>query len=153
MGPIIGILNELRADWIVTHVIPFLCVAFVAAQHVVEESTLPDWVRAFVADNRLLEALLEHSRPSSQFEIVRSTDEQMNVIGHDDVATHRDVVIGVGALCEANECVVNDIGGEQSAAPIGARRDKPDGVVWKRARKSGRKAGNFFTVAAALWAA
>ena len=152
--PSIGICYETSAHWIVAHVIPFLGVALVTAQHVIEESTLPDRPSDLTANDLFLQALLQHAEPSSKREVVGSADEQMEVIGHDDVAADGNVMVGIRSFRELNECMCDRICRQHWPPPICASRHEKDWIARKDARESWRDAGvRTHPVAAALWAA
>src|SRR5213593_1416126 len=60
---------------ILPDVIPFLRVAFIAAQKMIEKPPLPDWrFRSWMLD-LLCEVLFQHADPASQLEVIGSTDE------------------------------------------------------------------------------
>jgi hypothetical protein len=106
-GPIVRATHQTRAYGIFINVIPFLLVALVAAQHVIEKTFLPDlagWSRKF---ERLGECLFQCSDPASENEICIAAHEQMHVIGHDHITTDSDVKIALGALTESNESRMN----------------------------------------------
>jgi hypothetical protein len=58
---------------------------------VIKKAALPDRRRCCY-DNMFRESLFQHSYPWAELKIVRSADEKMNVIWHDDISTNSDVM-------------------------------------------------------------
>jgi hypothetical protein len=78
----------------------------------------------------------------------------MDVIRHDHVAPHRDVVLRIGAFGEFNERGRDWIIREDRAAAMRASRDKEQRIIRNDAVESWRSSGVVpHPVAAALWAA
>jgi hypothetical protein len=120
----------------------------------IEESALPDGIIARGTDNALGKTLFQKTDPSPQLEVILPANEQMNVIGHDHVAAYRDVVLGIGRLCEFNERSRDWIGREDRSSTIGAGRHEEDRIAGNNAIQSWRCSGKTpHPVAAALWAA
>ena len=94
------------------NVSPLLLVTLVASQNVVEESALPDGIGCRGANNCLGENLFQNSDPSSQFEIVRTGHEEVDVIGHDHVTANGNVAFGVRVVSEFEQNGVDRIGGQ-----------------------------------------
>ena len=110
VGPIVCVRHQAGADWIIAHVIPFLRVALVTSQNMIEASAFPDWVSAPSAHNALRKTLFQKPNPTSQFKVIGPADEKVNVIRHNDVAADGDIVVRVGSFCETRERVVHGIG-------------------------------------------
>src|SRR5205823_6574642 len=73
--PVVCVSDQSRANWILPDVIPFLRVAFIAAQKMIEKPPLPDWrFRSWMLD-LLCEVLFQHADPASQLEVIGSTNE------------------------------------------------------------------------------
>ena len=154
VGPIIGSCHKPCTDRILPHVVPFLRVALVTPQNVIEESTLPDWVCARGPHDALRETLFQKTDPASQLKVVRPADEQMNVIGHNHVAPDGDVVLRVCSPGKFNERSRDWIFREDRSSAIRAGRHEENRITRNDAIKPGRSSGEApHFVAAALWAA
>jgi hypothetical protein len=84
-----------------------LRVAFIAAQHVVEEPFLPNLCAPSRPITRFGQRLFQHSDPSAQNEIRSAADKQMYVVRHDHIATNRNTEVPLGWLDKENECRMN----------------------------------------------
>jgi hypothetical protein len=64
VGPIVGVRYEPGADRVIAHVIPFLRVALVIPQDMIEARALPDWLGAWAAHDALRKALFQKPNPA-----------------------------------------------------------------------------------------
>jgi hypothetical protein len=80
---------------------------------VIEKAFLPMWPRR---RDRLGQTAAQHSHPTRKYEIRSPLDEQVNVIRHDDIATHRDIP-SFGLLGEVDKAGVH-CGRRQSPRPL-----------------------------------
>ena len=62
---------------------------------------------------------------------MRSADEKMNVIGHDHVLSHCDVMIGIRFCCEGNKRLMRRIRCQHLFALMCAECDEEHRIVWK----------------------
>src|SRR5436190_9191983 len=98
--------------------------------------------------------LFQHSDPSSQLKIVRSTHEKMHMVRHDDVATNGDVMPRMSLLRERYKCRVHRVGCEQLPPAVRTECDEKARVVCKNPTQSRRDFWIFLhavVVAASLW--
>ena len=120
----------------------------------IEKSSLPEWLCLVISDGCSSQKPFEHSDPSSQFEIIRPGDKEMEVIRHYHISAEGDVVLGVRQLGKASERIGDQSSGKQLPAPISAQRYKINRIAWKQAREPRWSPGvSTHPVAAALWAA
>lgn len=70
---------------------PFRIHAFVIAKHMIEESLLPDLSVVPRPTVRSRKGLFQTSNPSVEHKLLGAADEQMHVIGHDDIAANCDI--------------------------------------------------------------
>jgi hypothetical protein len=87
--------------------------------------------------------LLQHAHPPAEFEIRRTGDKEMNVIGHNDEAANGDTVFVVSAFRETDKRVMHRIDRQQRSPPIGASRYEKNGIGWEEQVKSRRDIGVF----------
>ena len=80
--PLIRLRNEACSNWILSHVLPFVRVAFAVANQMIEETFLP---MRQGDRNCAGQSTLEHPHPLPQREVQVPANEQMNVVGHDEV--------------------------------------------------------------------
>ena len=64
--PIFPAVNQACTNWISADIFPFLRVAFIVAQHVIEESFLPNLCVLSRPTRRFGQRLFQHSNPSAQ---------------------------------------------------------------------------------------
>ena len=57
-----------------------------------------------------LESLFQDSYPWAELKIIRSADEKMNVVGHDDISTNSDVMLRICLRCECHKSSMHRIG-------------------------------------------
>jgi len=152
--PVVSVCHESGAHRIIAHVIPFLSVALIAAQHLIEESALPKGILSFKATTFPRDELLESPDPPAKHKIIRARDEQMNVIRHNYVAPDGDVVLRVGTFRKYNERSRDWIAGEDWSAAMRAGGDEENRITRNNAVESWRSSGiASHPVAAARWAA
>jgi hypothetical protein len=99
--PILGFLYQPRSHLIFANVIPFLAIALVASQYVIEETARPYWAQWHCRRDRVGKMLFQRLDPMSQFQVVWPIHEKVQVISHDDVPTYGDVVHCMRAGCES----------------------------------------------------
>jgi hypothetical protein len=75
------VINQARANWIFDNVFPFLAVAFVMANEMIEKPALPMWAPC---GNYGRQCSLEDANPLVEREIIMPGDKQMDVIRHDN---------------------------------------------------------------------
>ena len=97
--PVLRIGYQTSANRILSDVNPFLTVAFITAQKVIEKAALPDR-RCACWHNMFRESLFQPSYPGAKLKIVGSADEKMNVIGHDHISTNSDFMLRTCLRCE-----------------------------------------------------
>src|SRR5262249_40355806 len=87
--PIFNTRNQTRPDWILTHINPFLAIAFVAAQKVIEKPRLPETLQSAVwhlrrrmalSDKNSVQVALQSFHPLAELHRLTDADKEMNVI-------------------------------------------------------------------------
>jgi hypothetical protein len=101
VGPVFGLRDKSRPDRVLENVIPFRCIAVLAAEQMVVESGLPNRVKLlagcvnrFPAGSKKLElqSSLQSFDPTAQADFRTRTkgNKEVDVIGHDGVPTNAD---------------------------------------------------------------
>ncbi len=122
--PIFRATHQACAHRVFAHIFPFLRVAFVSAQHVIEESFLPNLYVSSRQHNRFAQRLLGHSNPSPQNEIRSATNKQMYIIRHDHIATNRNPEVALGFPRKENERRMNLIESQACRSRMRAKGDE-----------------------------
>src|SRR4029077_2981307 len=152
--PIIGFRYQPSANGILPDVIPFVSVAFIVAEDIIEKAALPD--RRGLWRNLFRESLFQHSYPWPELKIIGSADEKMKVIGHDYIPTNGNVLLQMRARSERCECGVHCIGCEQFPPLVCTKCDEEQGIVNEdppQARRQFWISAHANLVAASLWEA
>ena len=153
--PVIGFRYQPSAKRILPNVIPFLSVAFITAQKMIEKAALPDRQRA-CWHNMFRDSLFQPSYPWAELKIVGSADKKMNVIGHDYISTNSDVMLRMRARCERYERAVHRVRCKQLPSFVCTKCDKEQGIVSEDLAQAWRHFWIFThasVVAASLWEA
>ena len=132
--PIVCTSDQARSDGILTHVIPFRGVAFVAAQQVIERSRLPERGQFLAGNAGRLAPVLHKGRfemslqsfdpiAQSQSAAEPKAYKQMDVVRHDDVTTDPDRKICCPPAVIGEGCV-HLLGREYPLPLVGIKRDE-----------------------------
>ncbi len=130
--PVFRPTHETRSHGILEEVVPLPRVALVAAQEVIVEAGLPERSELLAPHAQGLETgSVEHSvqvslqsfDPSAQsgFASTPETDKEMDVIGHDHVATDTDAEL-FGAAAVIDKTVMHRLVRKDGLAPMGVKR-------------------------------
>ena len=125
VGPGFRVLNEPGALGIPENVFPFPCVTLVGPENVIEEPALP---RARRKRRSSRELSFEATDPLPERSGASYADEEMYVVGHEDIPSHADAMIGRAMRVDA-EGLMHGVIREQPGPALGA-----DGHKIKRFR-------------------
>jgi len=117
-GPLVGRIAEPGTDRILTDIFPFFRIALAAPQNVIKKALLPMRTRLPARVQRLSQCIFQRLHPPRQPDArVGKRDEQVDMIGHQNIAAHRDVVLAMRPRTEDGERLVNRPI-VQNAAPV-----------------------------------
>ena len=94
----------------------------------IKKAALPDR-RCPCQRNMFRESLFQHSHPWAELKIVGSADEKMNVIGHDHISTHSNVMPRICLRRERHKCGMHCVGCEQFPPLVRAEGDEEQRVM------------------------
>ncbi len=133
--PIFPAVNQACTNWISADIFPFLRVAFIVAQHVIEESFLPNLCVLSRPTRRFGQRLFQHSNPSAQNKSWSAADKQMDMVRHNHIAANCNTKLVRGALSKENKCSMNFMASQTCSSVMRAKGDK---VERTRTKKFGR---------------
>ena len=88
-----------------------------------------------------MKALLKHPHPTSELEVIRAANEQMNVVRHKDISPNGDAVLIVGALGEEDESLVDVLRRKKRPSMIRACGYEEHRVIWENRPEARRNFG------------
>ena len=116
--PLVERFAEPGTDRILTDIFPFFRIALAAPQNVIKKALLPMRTRLPARVQRLSQCIFQRLHPPRQPDArVGKRDEQVDMIGHQNIAAHRDVVLAMRPRTEDGERLVNRPI-VQNAAPV-----------------------------------
>ena len=112
------------------------------AEQMIEEPFLPATGRQFPV---LDQASFQHAHPLIEPALPRQADEEMQMIWHQHVSTHRYAESNLTILGEFPKRRVNSIGGQYRSTALNAHGDEEDGSIVSRKYlgQPGRPSGFF----------
>jgi hypothetical protein len=130
--PVVHVQNKTGPDRILADVIPFLAVRFVVSQNVIVKAGLPKRPQLLTGDRRRRQAVSEQCDIQTAFQSFdpftepqtasdSKADEEVNVVGHDDITADADVASG-RAFAITNERSVDGLRGEHGLPQMGVER-------------------------------
>jgi hypothetical protein len=109
---------------------------------VIEEALLPNRIATTLAHNRLAKLTLQTAGPPHQCAAdLGEADEQVKVIGHQDISPNGDPMFGLATLAEAQECRVNCLIRKQRLPAVGDHRQEVKAANVRKKNHSGRPPG------------
>lgn len=85
--------HQACSDRILSNVFPFLAHAFVIPQDVIEKAFLPNLPLRFRPTDPASKSLLQSSNPPTKNKVIAAANEQMNMVGHQDIPADRNIKI------------------------------------------------------------
>ena len=92
--PIFRAVDQPGTHWILNDVFPFFAHAFIVPQNVIEEALLPDLSVTSRPAISARQRLLQCCYPATEHESFIATDEQMDMVRHDDIASNCNTEFG-----------------------------------------------------------
>ena len=135
--PFIRYPNQSRSHRILSNIIPFLRIAFAVPDDVIKRAALPN--RDSAARDGGSYNAFQSSHPDSQIKIESAAGKQVNVVGHDHVAPHRESSFSTH-LAVFDQSRMNFLRGQQFSPVLCAERNEIERriVFLKNSLQSGR---------------
>src|SRR5262245_48239516 len=94
----------------------------------IKKTALPHRRRPLLAQY-LSRDLVSAFLPWAELKIIRSPDEKMNVVGHDDISTNSDVMLRICLRCECHKSGMHLIGREQFSPFVCTKCDEKQRIM------------------------
>lgn len=101
--PVFRTLDQARSHRILPNVFPFLAHAFFVSQEVIEKAFLPNLSFGVRPTYPACKGLLQSSNPPTKNKVIAAANEQMNMVGHQDIPADRDIKISKRAFSKSDK--------------------------------------------------